>query len=119
MSDEGKATDGLIDRTRVLVGMLRKAGHTPSAELHEMAVGVPLVRVRCDQCGAVAATVEGYGQKHVRVLVGRVRGASLAGIACPTHGPLDVTWESLAEHVAKARERHRPGTVRASSRSTP
>jgi hypothetical protein len=110
--------DELRDGARAFAGLLRKAGHRPNERLLGLIAIVPLVHVRCAHCGKLAGTVEGHGpNRELRVLVGDARHDSLDAVVCADHGPLVVTWESLAAHIARARETHRPRTIRV--RSTP
>lgn len=82
--------------------------------------GAPLVRVRCDVCGTVAAVIEDHGHQRM-ILAGDCRYtlARLDLVACPQHGQLAAAWDRLGPAMDRAKEKRRSVTIRATPFSTP
>jgi hypothetical protein len=83
--------------------------------------GVPLVRVRCDGCGALAAVVEDHSGHRMVLAEGRRRYtlARLDLVACPEHGQLTTGLGLLGPAMVRTVEKRRTVTVRATPVSMP
>jgi hypothetical protein len=82
--------------------------------------GVPLVRVLCGSCYALAAVIEDHGG-HRMILAGRSRYtfARLDLVACAEHGQLAAGLGLLGPAMDRAGEKRRTVTIPAKPRSMP